>query len=38
MVRQKLFQHYRMVIEALTAAITIGAAAILGYLILQVRL
>jgi hypothetical protein len=38
MVRQKLFLHYRMVLKALTAIITVGTAAMIGYLILQVRL
>ena len=38
MVRQKLFQHYRLMRQGLAAALTIGAAAFLGYLILLVRL
>lgn len=38
MVRQKLFLHYRLVFKALTALLTIGTAAVLGYLILLVRL
>ena len=38
MVRYKFFTNYRLVIQALTAAITIAAATLLGFLILQIRL
>jgi hypothetical protein len=38
MVHQKLFLHYRMVLKTLTALITAGMAAMVGYLLLQVRL
>jgi hypothetical protein len=37
MIRKKLFQHYRLISQGLGAAVTIGAAAFLGYLILLVR-
>jgi hypothetical protein len=38
MIRRAFFLHYRMVREVITIAITLGMAALLGYLILQVRL
>ena len=38
MVREKYFQHYRMVSQALTTAVTIATAVTIGYLILQARL
>jgi hypothetical protein len=38
MVRQKFYLHYRLVSKALTVLLTLGAAGILGYLILLVRL
>ena len=38
MLRQKLFLHYRLVREAVTAVVTIGAALLASYLILRVRL
>lgn len=38
MVRYKFFANYRLAIQTVTAVITICAAAMLGYLILQVRL
>jgi hypothetical protein len=38
MLRQKLFLHYRFVREAITVAVTIGAALLASYLILRVRL
>ena len=36
--RYKFFTNYRLIIQTLTTAITIGTAAMLGYLILHVRL
>lgn len=38
MLRQKLFLHYRLVRETVTVVVTIGAALLLSYLILRVRL
>jgi hypothetical protein len=38
MVRQELFLHYRMVFNAMITVITAGTAAMIGYLILLVRL
>jgi hypothetical protein len=38
MIRRAFFLHYRMVREAITIAVTLGMAALLGYLILRVRL
>jgi hypothetical protein len=38
MIRRTYFLHYRMVREAITVAVTLGTAALLGYLILRVRL
>jgi hypothetical protein len=38
MVPQRIFQHYSLIREALTAAVTVSMAALLGYLILLVRL
>jgi hypothetical protein len=38
MLRQKLFLHYGLVREAITAVVTIGAALLASYLILRVGL
>jgi hypothetical protein len=38
MLRQKLFLHYRLVREAITVIVAIGAALLVSYLILRVRL
>ena len=38
MLRQKLFLHYRLVRETITAVVTIGAALLASYLILRARL
>jgi hypothetical protein len=38
MIRRAFFLHYRMVREVITIAVTLGMAALLGYLILRVRL
>jgi len=38
MILQKLFERYNLLRDALTAAVTVGMAALLGYLILLVRL
>ena len=38
MFRQKLFLHYRLVRETITAVVTIGAALLASYLILRARL
>jgi hypothetical protein len=38
MIRRAYFLHYRMVHEAITGAVGIGAALLLSYLILWVRL
>jgi len=38
MVRQKLYLHYRLLREAVTAVVTIGTALLFSYLILRVRL
>lgn len=37
MIRQLFFQHYTVVYKGMAAMFTIGAAGLLGYLILQVR-
>ena len=37
MLHQKFYLHYRLVREALTAVVTIGAALLFSYLILQVH-
>jgi len=38
MIRRTYFSHYRMVNEAITGAVGVGAALLLSYLILWVRL
>ena len=38
MIQRAFFLHYRMVREAITVVVTLGTAALLGYLILWVRL
>jgi len=38
MISRKIFLHYRLVREALTAVVTIGTALLFSYLILRVRL
>ena len=38
MLRRQLYLHYRVVREAVTAVVTIGAALLLSYLILNARL
>jgi hypothetical protein len=38
MVHQFYFMHYRLVTELLFGGLTIGAAAVIGYLILLIRL
>ncbi len=37
MLHQKLYPHYRLVQEAITAVVSIGAALLFSYLILQVH-
>jgi hypothetical protein len=38
MISRQFFLHYRLVREAITAVVTVGAALLLSYLILSVRL
>jgi hypothetical protein len=38
MIFQKVFERYSLLRDALTAAVTVGMAVLLGYLILLVRL
>ena len=38
MLRRQFYLHYRFVREAITAVVTIGAALLVSYLILRVRL
>jgi hypothetical protein len=38
MISRKIFLHYRLVRETLTAVVTIGTALLFSYLILRVRL
>ena len=38
MISRKVFLHYHLVREAITAVVTIGTALLLSYLILRVRL
>lgn len=38
MILRAFFLHYRMVREAITAVVTVGAAVLLSYLILWLRL
>jgi hypothetical protein len=38
MLRRHLYLHYRVVREAITAVVTVGAALLLSYLILKARL
>jgi hypothetical protein len=38
MIARTLFLHYRLIREVITAVVTLGAAALLSYLILWARL
>jgi len=38
MISRKIFLHYRLVREMVTAVVTVGTALLFSYLILQVRL